>query len=42
MKPRLMKYLGLWLCGIKGRKTTGVGYTMTQAYDDWLARELMT
>lgn len=38
MKPRLLKSMGLWYCGIPGTCRWGMGYTPAMAYAEWKAK----
>jgi hypothetical protein len=39
MKPRLLKSMGLWYCGIPGTGCRwGMGYTPEMAYAEWKAK----
>ena len=40
MKPRLFKLQKLWYCAKPGT-LAGLGYTFTDAYTEWLARNGM-
>lgn len=35
VKPRLWKYMGIWYCSQSGTHS-GLGYTPTTAYKDWI------
>lgn len=37
MKPRIIKFMGIWHCRHPAHKWAGMGYTPKAAYIDWLA-----